>query len=341
MKTFAFAATLVAISSASGEEKIRFVSTLTDLRAITEAVGGDLVEGSALCAGRQDPHFVDPKPTFLVRLREAELFVVNGLDLEIGWVPPLLDGARNPRLLRGAPGHLDASKSVPVLEIPAAGTTRAEGDVHPFGNPHYLLDPLNGLEAARAIAAKLRELRPASAEQIAARLRSFEKRLHEALFGADLVAQAGGEKLERLARSGELESFLQGAGAGAESRKTALGGWLRRAQPLQGQPVVAYHRNFSYLAQRFGFRVIGFVEPKPGIPPSPHHVADLAEAMKKAGATKILTHAFYDEQVPRHLAEKTGARAVVLPAAVEGVPEAKDYISFFDAILDRLTEQKP
>lgn len=331
-------ALLLSMLAPDSVEKIRVVATLPDLRAIAQAVGGEWVDVVSLCAGKQDPHFVDPKPSFIVRLRDADLFFCNGLDLEIGWIPPLLESARNPRILPGAPGYFDASRFATIMEIPAGEITRAQGDVHPLGNPHYLLDPLNGLDVARALANKLRQLRPEQAKSFEENLARFQARLLSSLFGPDLVAIVGGEKLERLAREGELDRFLSQEHGEEKPLESKLGGWLGRMRVIRGTRVVAYHKTLSYLAHRFGLLVVGYVEPKPGIPPSPSYVAELIEQIKKDRVPFVLTHSFYEEQLPRRVAQSAGARVVVLPAAVDGVSEAKDYFSLFDAIVDRLTQ---
>src|ERR1041384_5279986 len=169
-----FAALSVCGSPARAADPINVVATLTDFGKIAEAVGGDKVKVTTIASGVQDPHFVDPKPSYVLKLRDADLFLVNGLELEIGWVPPLLEGARNGRIKPGSPGYVDCSKNIPVLEVPSGQVTRAEGDVHPFGNPHYTTDPLNDKIVADTIADALVQLRPADAEYFAARKKAFQ-----------------------------------------------------------------------------------------------------------------------------------------------------------------------
>ena len=164
-------------------EKLRVVATLPNLGSIAQEVGGDQVEVTTIASGLQDAHFVDPKPSFIVKLRSADLILVNGLDLEIGWVPPLTQGARNAKLLPGSPGYVDCSSRISVLEVPTGTLTRAEGDVHPFGNPHYLGDPLNAEQVAGVIADAFKRSRPADAEYFEKRRVDFVKRLYIATFG--------------------------------------------------------------------------------------------------------------------------------------------------------------
>lgn len=322
-------------------EKIQFVATVPDLKDLVEQIGGEHVEGVSLSSGRQDPHFIDPKPTYIVKLRHADLFVLNGLDLEIGYVPPLLEGARNRDILRGGKGYLDASAGISVLEIPVAGTTRAEGDIHPFGNPHYLLDPLNAGIVAGNVASKLKELDPEHAVFFEERLRSFRQKLDEAMFGKELVAAVGGSKLERLARESKLDRFLESESIGERKLETMLAGWMGKLRALRGVKVVPFHKNLHYLCARFGFQEASYVEPKPGISPSASHLVELEKLIREQKPKWILTHSFYDERVPRLLAEKTGIRVLQLPAAVGGEPGTETVISLFDTIVNRLAAGSP
>jgi zinc/manganese transport system substrate-binding protein len=285
----------------------------------------------------QDPHFVDPKPSYVVKLRDADLLLVNGLDLEIGWIPPLLDSARNGRIKVGAPGYIDCSKNIPLLEVPTGTITRAEGDVHAFGNPHYTTDPLNGKLIAETLAAAFTRARPADAAYFEARKKAFQAAIDDALFGKALVELVGGKKLDRLARSGELEHFLDTESAGGANLASKLGGWLAKMKPLRGTQVVYYHKSYSYFNQRFGLVVPDFVELKPGIQPGPAHLADLV-TMMRANKIKILaTHAFYDEKIAKLVADKGGAHLVVLPLNVGGVKGADDYLKLFDVVTDTLS----
>lgn len=284
----------VLASSAPAGAALRVVTTTADLAAIAREVGGDRVEVSAIAAGFQDPHFVDAKPSILLRLQRADLFVQIGMDLEIGWASTLIQNARNSRILPGAAGFVDASQGISRLQIPSAAD-RSAGDIHAYGNPHYWLDPANGKIIAANIAAGLKRIDPSGATAYDTALAAFEQKLDEAL------------------------------------RR-----WLEMAKPLAGVPMVAYHNSYVYLELRFGFRLVGFVEPKPGIPPSGKYVAELAERMKSDGVKVILTSTFYDAKTANLLAKLSGARVVTLANSVEGLPEAKDYFSLFDVNLERL-----
>jgi ABC-type Zn uptake system ZnuABC Zn-binding protein ZnuA len=323
-------------TSLARAEAIRVVATLPDFGKIAEAVGGEKVQVTTIASGAQDPHFVDPRPSYVVKLRDAELLLVNGLDLEIGWVPPLLDSARNGRIRVGAPGYVDCSKDIPVIEVPVDQVTRAAGDVHAYGNPHFTTDPLNGKIIAETIAKAFEHTRPADSAYFEARKKAFQATIDDAVFGKELVELVGGKKLDRLARAGELDAFLAGQSAGGASLATKLGGLLGKLKPLRGAKVVFYHKSYSYFVARFGLNVADFVEVKPGIQPGPSHLADLVTTIRREGIKIVATHPFYDEKIAKLVAEKGGARLVVLPLNVGGVEGADDYLKFFDVAADAL-----
>ena len=320
---------------AAAADKLHVVATLPNLGSIASAVGSDRVEVTTIAVGTQDAHFVDPKPSYMVKLKNADLMLVNGLDLEIGWVPPLVQGARNPRILPGAPGYVDCSAGIPVLEVPSS-LSRAEGDVHPYGNPHYLGDPLNAEIVAGTIAEAMKKADPAGADAYEAGRKAFVKQLHEALFGRDLVDLAGGAKLSREAMAGTLDDFLARTSIGGAPLAGRVGGWLARARALRDQPVVTYHKDGSYFARRFGIKVVDFVEPKPGIPPSARHLEELTVGLKGGEARVIITRPFVEHRSTDALTAKTGVPAITLPLEVGGDPAATDYFHLFDDVIDRL-----
>src|SRR5574341_1384878 len=260
----------------AADKPLQVVTTTEDLAAIAREVGGGRVQVTSLSRGYQDPHFVDAKPSYMVSLRKADLFVEVGRDLEVGWAPGLLHGARNPRILPGAPGFVDASSQVRVIEIPGS-VSRAQGDVHPLGNPHYWLDPENGAPIARAIRDGLTRVSPRDAALFAQRCGDFEKRLTE-----------------------------------------ATGKWKAQARKigLTGIKVVTYHRSWSYFARAFGLEVVNFVEPRPGIPPSPNHVQDLVAQMKQGGVRLLMMEAFFDPRLPEKISRETGVPLAVMPTSV-------------------------
>jgi zinc/manganese transport system substrate-binding protein len=324
-------------SSLAGSGKVRVVATLPNLGSIASAIGGDRLELTTIASGAQDAHFVDPKPSYMVKLRSADLFLVNGLDLEIGWVPPLAQGARNPNILPGAPGYVDCSAGVRVVEVPSS-LSRAAGDVHPYGNPHYLTDPLNAEVVADNITRALKRVDPSGAEAYESSRAAFVKKLHEALFGKELVDLAGGAKLAREAGAGTLEEFLSGTSLGGAPLKTHLGGWLGKMQAVRGKPVITYHKDYSYFAGRFGIDVVEYVEPKPGIQPSAKHLEELVQRLGRGDVRLILTRPYVEHRSTDSLAEKTGVKVITLPLEVGGAPEATDYFKLFDFATDQIVQ---
>lgn len=280
------AALLLGIASPAAA-KLAVVATTADLAALARAVGGDGVAVRAIARPTEDPHFVDGKPSYAKLLNEADILIEGGAALESGWLPPLLTTARNPRLAPGAPGRVVASTGLDLLDVPAQ-LTRARGDVHPFGNPHYLLDPVNGGVVAGTIAEGMSAVDPAGAQRYRENLARFRA------------------VLER-----------------------RLADWDQLMKPYRGLPMVTYHKNFDYLAKRFGLEVVGTLEPKPGIPPSPAHIADLVPRMQSAKVKLILIEPNRERQVPDFVAEKSGARVVVLPI-MPGVREAAEYVDLID-----------
>lgn len=332
---FAIPALLLSGTAAAAQERLKVVSTLPNLGSIASAIAGDRIDLTVIASGAQDAHFVDPKPSYIVKLRKAGLLLVNGLDLEIGWVPPLTQGARTARLMPGGAGYVDCSAGIRVVEIPLS-LSRTEGDVHPYGNPHYLTDPLNAEIASGTIAGALKRADPAGAQAYEDGRRAFVRRLHESIFGKDLVDLAGGAKLSREALAGTLDAFLDGTSIGGSPLRAHLGGWLGRMQAVRGRAVVTYHKDYSYFAERFGIRVVDFVEPKPGISPSAKHLEELVTRLKAGDVSVILTRPYVEHRSTDYLAERTGVRVITLPIEVGGAPEAGDYFRLFDYATDQI-----
>lgn len=324
--------------SAQAADKVRVVASLPNLASIAQEVGGDRVEVSSIATGSQDAHFVDPKPSFMLKLRSADLFLVNGLDLEIGWVPPLALGARNPRILPGAVDYVDCSTDVHVVEIPSGSVSRAEGDVHPYGNPHYLTDPLNAEPVAAQIAAALTRKSPADAALFATRRDDFTKRLHVAVFGTELVDLVGGTKLARLTQSDELAAFLASSVVDGRPLIDRLGGWLGRMRSVARVKVISYHKDWSYFAPRFGLEVVDYIEPKPGIQPSAKHLAELTDRLVRGDVRMILTRPYVEHRSSDVLAGNAKIPVLTLPMEVGGDPQAADYFKLFDFVTTQITE---
>lgn len=290
LKTIALSL-LVVLAAAPGiaRAQLRVVTTTEDLASLAREVGGDKIAVESLSSGTQDPHFVEPKPSLLLKLNRAALLIAVGRELEAAWLPPLLTQARNAKIQPGSPGYLDASTGVRILEVPTGQITRAMGDVHPSGNPHYWLDPRNGLIMARAIEARLGELLPAERAVFAQRTAAFAQRL-----------------------------------ADAEKR------WDAALAPYKGTKIVTYHRSWANFVERFGLNVIGYIEPKPGIPPPPRHIVDLIAEMRKQQIKVILVEPYFDLRTPESIARETGASVLVMPPSVGGVRGITDYIGLFD-----------
>jgi ABC-type Zn uptake system ZnuABC Zn-binding protein ZnuA len=317
--------------AAAAEARLSVVASLPNVGSIAAAIGGDRIGLTVIASGTQDAHFVDPKPSYMVKLRKADVLLVNGLDLEIGWIPPITQGARNPRILPGSAGYVDCAAGIEVVEIPTA-LSRAAGDVHPYGNPHYLTDPLNAEIVAGTIAAALHRADPEGAEIYERNRKAYVARLHEALFGEELVDLAGGSKLAREARAGRLDAFLDGTSIGGAPLRTRLGGWLGRMHAVKGRPIVTYHKDFSYFAARFGVSVVGYVEPKPGIPPSAKHLQELTERLLRGEARVLVTRPFVEHRSTDALAAKTGVTVLTLPIEVGGDPRATDFFALNDLV---------
>lgn len=311
------------------ENKLKVVTTLGVLADLARAVGGERVEVEALADPREDPHFVQPRPTLMKRAREADLFVELGMQLEL-WAQKVVEGSGNPRIQSGQPARVVASSGVTALELPRE-LSREWGDVHPYGNPHVWLDPLNAKDLAANIARGLEAVDAAHAAEYEAHLKRFQERIDDALFGADLVKEVGGKMLTRVARQGRLTAWLAEKGLSAK-----LGGWLARAAPLAGRPVVTYHKSWVYFAERFGLAIVSEVEEKPGIPPSARRRDAVVETMKAQKVRTVLHEVFYATDAAEYLAKETGAHAVVVPIDVGGDGGAKDYFQLVELWIEKL-----
>ncbi|MEO7132792.1 MAG: metal ABC transporter substrate-binding protein [Vicinamibacterales bacterium] len=280
---------LMLLAPAIAGAQLKVVATTEDLGSLASEIGGDKVSVTSLAKGYQDPHFVDPKPSYILAVSRADLLIVVGREMEIGWLAPLLTSSRNSKVQPGNKGYLDASMTVKILEIPSGQITRAMGDVHPFGNPHYWLEPGNGRKMAQSIRDKLSELSPNDKALFAQRYTDFDQRL-----------------------------------AAAEQR------WDAAMAPYKGTKIVTYHRSWPNFMERFGLEVMGYVEPKPGIPPSPAHTIDLIGEMKKQGAKLIVVEPYFDLKTPQAIANQVSGKVLVLAPSVGGAKEAGDYIKLFD-----------
>jgi zinc/manganese transport system substrate-binding protein len=275
--------------------QLKVVTSTTDLYDIAKEVGGKLVTVSHVSEGYQDPHFVEAKPSFVLQLRNADVWAFVGLDLEIGWMPLLLDGARNPKVRPGGAGYVDVSKVIPVLDVARGNVDRSQGDVHAAGNPHYWLDPENGRRIARLFKDKFIELDRGHAADYTRNEAAFEARLNAA----------------------EKE-------------------WQPALAIIKGKPIIAYHTSWRYFAEYTGVNIVAFMEPKPGVPPSPTHVLKVINDAKAAGAKVIVQEPFYDHKMSDLVAKQLGGVVLVQPPSVGGVKGLDDYIELMKRDINAL-----
>jgi zinc/manganese transport system substrate-binding protein len=315
----------LAAAPALADPPLKVCATTPDLGSLVREIGGDRVELSVFAKGTEDPHFIEAKPSFIKQASEADALVQTGLELEVGWLPAILQNARNDRILPSAPGLIDASAAITPLEVPTGVIDRSMGDVHAAGNPHYLTDPVNGVKVAALIADRLGTLRPGDRRFFEDRLKDFRARVDRALVGETLAAKYDAQKLALLAERGGLNRFLESQGDAA-----ALAGWLGELRDAPGVKVVADHNLWPYFAKRFGLVVIGYLEPKPGVPPTTRHLEELIGAMKQAGARLILSTVYFDPRHAAFVADKTGARTVDLANQPGSRPGTDDYIAMCD-----------
>jgi ABC-type Zn uptake system ZnuABC Zn-binding protein ZnuA len=302
-------------------EPLRVVATVPDLGELAKAVGGDEVAVNSLVKGPEDAHFLEPRPSFVRALHEADLLVVVGMELEIGWVPPLLKAARNPAILPGNPGYLDASTGIVPLEVPTGAVTRAMGDVHPYGNPHYLTDPVNGVRVAALMRDRLSQLRPEAAAAFAERYRRFASEVAARLVGPDAAAGRDGEEVVRAVEEGRVEALIG---------RAPDAGWLGALRAARSRPAVEDHKLWEYFARRFGVELVGTLEPKPGVAPTTSHLEEVVEVVRARGVGLILSSPYFDPRHARWVAERTGARVVGLAHQTGAREGTSDYLGTVD-----------
>lgn len=330
MRNFLLTLSVLGLASVSSAN-LKVITTTADLASIASAVGGNLVSASSLITGSRDAHRIEAKPSYMSRTAGANVFIAIGLDLEIGYERAILDGSGNRRVAIGAPGHIYASDFAYVLEKPSGAVTRAQGDIHPYGNPHIWLDPFNGRQIAIGIAEKFGELDKANAKAFEANLAKFLDRLDSAMFGSTQVDKFGGSQLWAWLRAGELAAKTGG---------TAMGGWMAKMAPVSGMPILTYHRSLTYFTNRFRLKVVDQLEPKPGLEPTPGHLAEVIKEGSAAGVKAIVQEPFFSPRHGQLVASRTGSKLVVIPQSVGQAPGADDYIGLINVIVNRLSELK-
>jgi ABC-type Zn uptake system ZnuABC Zn-binding protein ZnuA len=325
---------LAAPGAARAEDApLKVVTTLSLLKDLAQDVGGDRVDVQSLSDPSEDPHYVQPRPTLMKRAREADAFIELGLQLEL-WGGRVVEGSGNTKIQAGQPGRIIASAGISTLELPQQ-LSREWGDVHPYGNPHIWLDPLNAKDMAANIAHGFEKIDPEHAAQYEQRLKKFEEEIDVALFGQPLITEVGARMLSRKARDGKLDNYLE-----TRHLTDKLGGWMKRTLPLRGRPVVTYHKSWIYFADRFGLMVPIEIEEKPGIPPSARHRDAVVEMIKQRGIKTILQEVFYDRGAANYLAEATGAHVVVVPIDVGPSVGVDNYFALIDNCIDRILDSE-
>jgi zinc/manganese transport system substrate-binding protein len=293
LSMFLALATMLALTPAA-DAKLTVVATLADFGAIATEIGGPGVDVTVLAKPTEDPHFVDARPSFVVKLRDADVLIEGGAELELGWLPPLLQNARNEKIEVGAPGRVVASEGINLMNVPA-NATRAAGDVHALGNPHYMIDPIIGKAVAQHIANAFSACDAANAASYQANYKKFEA---------------------------TIDAKLQE--------------WGKAMLPFKGANVVAYHDSWPYLAHRFGLTIDTFLEPKPGISPSPSHLAEVIDKMKTQGSKAILVEPFHNRKIAEKVAASTGAKVVDAGQYPGSMPNTDTYAQLIDAVVTRL-----
>ncbi|MEB2283511.1 MAG: metal ABC transporter substrate-binding protein [Myxococcales bacterium] len=316
---------VAAAAPVRAEPPLAVCATVPELGAIVRAVGGDQVTVEVFTKPTEDPHFTPARPSLIKSLNACDLLVQVGMDLESGWLPILTNNARNAAVLPGGAGFLDAATAITPLGLPTGTVDRSMGDVHPGGNPHYLLDPLNGTLVAAAVRDRLAALRPAAQAGFDERLEAFRKRVAIGLVGSALAARYDVVKLALLAEHGKLVDFLRGQG-----EENALGGWLGALAADFGAKVVDDHPMWPYFARRFGLVVVADLEPKPGVPPTTKHLADVVALMRGEHVRVVLASAYYDPRHARFVADQTGATVLAMANQVGSRPGTDDYVELID-----------
>ncbi len=285
------------LGAATAQAKLNVVATLADFGAIAQAVGGDRVNVTSIAKGTEDSHFVDARPSFVRVLNQADVLIEGGAELEIGWLPPLVNSARNARILADAPGHIVLGRYLRLLEVPRGPVDRSMGDIHPLGNPHFWLDPDNGRIIAQVVAAAFSKLDASSTAYFEANFKKFADEL--------------------------------------ETRKAQ---WARMLAPFKGTKVVSYHKSFDYLFDRFGLQLVGTIESKPGIEPSPAYINHLIQELRGNGVKLVIIEPYRPRKTPQYVAQAIGAQLLVLPEKVGGRPEVKDYFDLFDYDVSQIAQ---
>jgi len=325
------------LNALSAEAKtLRVVTTLPDYAEFVKIIGGDRVTVEHVVHAVQNPHSVRPKPSFVHMVKNADIIVSTGLDLEL-WLPTVINKSGNRRVRSGEVGFIAVAEGMPLVEKPKL-ISQSEGDVHVYWNPHFTCSPLCMRRVAGNIAIGLIKNDPDSKEFFLQNLKNLQDEIDKRLFGETLVKLLGGKILCRLAEQGKLIDFLKQNKLKGKPLINLLGGWMGKMMPLRGRKIVIFHKNWSYFTKLFGLDVAGTIEPKPGIPPSAKHVANLINMMKDKKIRIIFAANYFDQQKVKAIAERVNAEAIIVPLFVGGLPEADSYFKMIDIWTDRLTQ---
>jgi ABC-type Zn uptake system ZnuABC Zn-binding protein ZnuA len=315
---------------------VKVVTSLTTYASIAREIVGDRGVVSSIAVGDENPHYVQPKPSFVPLIADADVFVTTGLDLEL-WVPALLDKAGNPKVTEGGPGYVAAYSGIELLDVPAS-FSRTQGDIHVFGNPHIWSAPLNGVQIARNILTGLKRVSPENAQYFTDREKDFEDRVYRALYGEELVRLLGGPTLADLDRQGKLFDFLNQRQYQGAPLITRLGGWLKQGMVFRGKEMACYHKEWDYFSREFGIPCFDYIEPKPGIPPTPRHVQELIAAMQERHVRVLLSPGYFDHNQIQLVAERTGAKAVIVPSNTGGASGVNTFFDLLNTLVSALAQ---
>lgn len=320
----------------TAQDRLLIVTTLPTYAAIARELTLNLAEVTAIARGDEDPHFVNPRPSFAATVGKADMFVVTGLDLEL-WVPTIIDRARNPKIVEGAPGNVAAYSGITLLEVPA-DVSRAGGDVHVFGNPHIHTDPVNGIGIARNILAGLKRIDPVNSDAYQANFDDFADRVLRRTFGDEFIDMLGAETVLRLASRYELWEFASSQEFQGKPLTDYMGGWIAEAAPFRDHSMACYHRNWAYFSARFRIPCALYIEPKPGIPPSPGHLNDVISTMSAENIPVLFAANYFSRNQVERVASRTDARAVIVPEHVAGAEGVDTYFALIDTWITDLSD---
>jgi ABC-type Zn uptake system ZnuABC Zn-binding protein ZnuA len=334
-KTMIVLITVLSTVLTAGDKPLKIICSFSDFASIAKFIVQDKAEVEFIASGESDPHFVPPKPSSAMKMRGADMWVTTGLDLE-GWSTTLLDKARNRKIMDGEIGFVSAADGITILDKPDK-VDRTEGDIHLMGNPHINTGPMNWKQIARNITIGLQKIDPENADFYIKRRDLFIDKVDRMMFGDELVEMFDGETLQKLLENKTLYTFLDKEYQG-EKLINKLGGWQKKALPFRNKKIFAYHKNWAYFADAFGLEIIGFIEPKPGIPPSARHVQKSIKIIKDQGISIMLVASYFEKKSPKMIEAKTGIKALFMPLFVHGVPEVTDNFKLVNYWIDNINQ---